>query len=133
MCDLGMYVKTHELEQYEALKAYRAWMVTRDYNELRSVWASHVWNATDIYAASTKPSRYTPRGLHAFKSDLDLKDQYVTGFVYGTVWLFGTVVEFSRGYRAEYAVVEHLERGNLLLSTKAWANLQRKYLLTPTR
>lgn len=52
-------------------------------------------------------------GIWAFKNIYDLGGEfapkYSPEYVYGTVWMWGTVIEHERGYRSQYASIRSLD------------------------
>lgn len=88
---------------------YRAWMLTKDYR-LRSMFHDdYIWTPGGTERSEVVDGVYGA-GLHAFKSLAQAHKQYdcygVAGTViFGTVDLWGEVIEHEGGYRAEYAAV----------------------------
>lgn len=112
MCLLGKYVRTHALSQGEAIQAFRVWNCSRFSPQLRSTWLTNgLWDSSrDVYTADAVPTRRNTNGIHAFSAKKSLRQHYahMHTAVHGVVWLFGRVLEFEHGYRAEHAVIEQL-------------------------
>lgn len=114
---------------------YRAW-IWKD-GRLHSMYAEHAWTPGAVERASEWPSWH---GVHAFKTMRQAVEQYhcyACSFtvVFGTVALWGEVIEHESGYRAEYGAVDSLVsiwRG-LFPVTKYWWMLWRPDPLEPIR
>lgn len=102
---------------------FRAWSVDGD-GFLRSVaMTEYVWRPGEIEHAP-KIAVGFGEGIHAFKTLQKAKDEYsfVPNVVFGEVDLWGEVIEFERGWKAEYAAVKNLIcfAGPGLSIWKAW-------------
>jgi len=113
---LGSDDSTGEVtKQTEEIIGWRAWRVDTLNSELwlKSVVVPVYWQPGEALQACYFPppagSVHGP-GIYAAKTEagaLEAMDDW-TGTVYGTVALWGTVVEHVRGYRAQYAYPKHL-------------------------
>lgn len=95
--------------------AYRAWRLVGD--ELRSMFWPYTWVPKEVNRADDVASD-SPCGFYAFKQLAEARKQYGdVGPVYepgertvfGSVKLWGTVIEHSKGYRAEFAKINTLD------------------------
>lgn len=133
--------------QHEKIVAYRAWEIS-PMGYLRSVYMNAVWypqkgNAPQMEGDPLPPIPFSPtfcdlmwwEGVHAFKfarmAYEDYKGSIFNPFIYGTVRLWGTVIEHENGYRAEFAEIVSLD--SISPDTKAnriklW-RLRKKYKL----
>jgi hypothetical protein len=88
--------------------AFRAWIWSRGL--LRSMAADFAWMPGEVVQGV--PS--TGLGVHAFKTLGDAVGQYSafasngTVVVFGTVALWGEVIEHEKGYRAEFGAIESI-------------------------
>lgn len=111
----------------EELIGYRIWSLRRGL--LRSVSTSHMWipgqYAADISLDGERVSADNTAGVWSYKTIEDLHHDYGTTIamigpeyhatvVSGTVWLWGTIIEYERGYRAQYAAIRSLDTGREL-------------------
>jgi hypothetical protein len=97
--------------------AHRAWRIV-PIGLLSSVACAKVW-PPDEPMRGEGVDDYNAAGVHAFKSQCDALSEYAcTGepMVFGTVMLWGVVIEHERGYRAEYAKVRSID----LISGVSW-------------
>lgn len=88
---------------------YRAWMLT-DRGRLSSMFACYEWTPGAVEKADNK---FPWLGLHAFKTLRQAKAAYRCytsngTVVFGSVAMWGEVIEHERGYRAEYAAVHSI-------------------------
>ena len=98
--------------------AYRAWKLTPE-GFLRGMFNDYDWKPDAIEG----PADISWWGLHAFKTLRQAVSQYeycsVNGTViFGTVALWGEVIEHERGYRAEFSKIVAL-------------NCSRRFILSP--
>lgn len=115
--------------------AYRAWAINSR-GLLASMYAKYVWAPKTIERADN----LNWHGLHAFKTMEQAVRHYkcygVWGWVvFGTVELWGEVIEHHRGYRAEYAAIVSLDRAYKFGARgreRGW-QLWRKNVLAPLR
>lgn len=99
------------------LIGHRAWTVQGG-NLLLSISAKSAWfpgqAMHDKIGQGMEIEDHNTAGIWAFKDPYELADEFMsmlkTGGVFGTVWLWGTVIEHERGYRAQYAMIRSLER-----------------------
>lgn len=67
-----------------------------------------LWPTTEPLRASAVPNGTGP-GIYAFRTEQDaINDR--AGMILGRVMLWGTVIEYERGYTAEYARIVALDR-----------------------
>lgn len=97
------------------LIGYRAWLVIA--NRLYSIsMVGNEWAPgrvmSDKYNAGLEIADHNYVGIWAFSNPFDLESQFVSEppIVFGTVWMWGTVIEHERGYRAQYAAVRSLDK-----------------------
>lgn len=89
--------------------AYRAWMWSRGL--LRSMAANFAWIPGEIVGGDPIKAGL---GVHAFKTLGDAVGQYggfandTNAVVFGTVALWGDVIEHEKGYRAEFGAVRSI-------------------------
>lgn len=102
------------------LVGYRCWRNHGD--TLLSVTASTPWPPhcpmRDITAAGAKISDFNGAGVWAFRSPFRCGAQFQPGSghnVYGSIWMWGTVIEHEDGYRAEYATIRSLDDAEINL------------------
>jgi len=99
--------------------AFRCWMISGESRpRLLSVYMSHIWEP-DVPMTMTAGTLTTPQidhtmyGVHAFKSPGLLFDEYYflkkKSAIFGTVALWGDVVEHEKGYRAQYGRINTLD------------------------
>lgn len=87
--------------------AWRWWLVVYG-GYLKSCTNATVWPTTEPLKASAAPDGTGP-GIYAFRTAQDaINDR--AGMILGRVMLWGTVVEYERGYTAEYAKIVSLDR-----------------------
>jgi hypothetical protein len=99
------------------LIGHRAWKVEGG-NLLRSFSAGSAWfpgqPMQDKVGKNQEIDDHNSSGVWAFKDPYDLAHQFWSeidsGGVFGTVWMWGTVIEHERGYRAQYAAIRSLDR-----------------------
>lgn len=96
--------------------AWRAWRIgglfKRNFH-LLSTNHDDVWHPEGI-TASEQPGIGDSFGIYALKTRKDLRTHFLyssSNLVFGTVLLWGQVVEGEKGYRAEFARVLTLEEG----------------------
>lgn len=104
--------------------AHRAWFVTRTTDlRLRSMAVDCIWEPGEVMSADSGLAQcgYADRwkrlppsvgpGIHAFKDVKEAARQYSPGNhrVFGTVALWGEVIEHELGYRAEFGRVNTLD------------------------
>jgi hypothetical protein len=93
------------------ITAYRVWDLA-DTGFLHSVYISqHIWLPGVVVHAPKVRASYG-EGIHAFKSMDRALAEYGYSFfrkVYGEVALWGDVVEFEHGWKAEYAAITKLD------------------------
>jgi hypothetical protein len=118
-------------DYFEPLVGWRAWGSVSPEGYLKALTRSFYWVPgkavqvrCDLCGGPAKPTMTNHAGLHAFKTVKQLLDDHAhVGTIIGQVYLWGTVVECERGYRAEYAYPKALIANNKwqeeLLST-AW-------------
>lgn len=58
-------------------------------------------------------------GVHAYKSIEGLTDNFITAFslAYGTIYMWGDIVEHEKGYRSQYASIRSLDGFSGLFKT----------------
>jgi hypothetical protein len=92
------------------ITAYRVWNIHKD-GLLHSVYISdHIWMPGQVVHAPKVRSSYG-EGIHAFKTMDKALSEYGLSFsqrVFGEVALWGDVVEFEYGWKAEYAAITKL-------------------------
>lgn len=101
------------------LIGHRAWTVQGG-NLLLSISAKSAWfpgqAMLDKIGHGQEIDDHNTAGIWAFKDPYDLANEFWSmlrdGSVFGTVWLWGTVIEHERGYRAQYAAIRSLERAS---------------------
>jgi hypothetical protein len=105
---------------------YRAWYLQAGL--LRSMYATFTWFPGVVEKAHEIDEGWGT-GLHAFKTLEDARTQYSYADVWGEVSLWGTVFEYERGYRAEYAVVRAITKvsGDIPIWRPRARTLQRRY------
>jgi hypothetical protein len=99
------------------LIGHRAWKVEGG-NLLRSYSAGSAWfpgqPMQDKIGKGLEIDDHNTAGIWAFKDPYELAHEFygeIQGSgVFGTVWLWGTVIEHERGYRAQYATIRSLDR-----------------------
>jgi len=99
------------------LIGHRAWKVEGG-NLLRSYSAGSAWfpglAMQDKIGKGQEIDDHNTAGIWAFKDPYELAhefyDEIRSGGVFGTVWLWGTVIEHECGYRAQYASIRSLDR-----------------------
>lgn len=100
------------------LIGHRAWTV-KGGNLLTSVSAGSAWLPGQpmhhkVGSNGLEIDDHNAAGVWCFKDPYDLANQFWStiqnGGVFGTVWLWGTVIEHDRGYRAEFAAIRSLDR-----------------------
>jgi hypothetical protein len=117
----------------EPILAWRAWKII-DPGYLKSMNKNFIWEpikpSCGGNAVAGPRSGY---GLYAFKSKYDVIREYCGGFfetfgvsVYGSVWLWGKVVEHAIGYRAEFGYPADLYVSPNM-STEDRNNLESRY------
>jgi hypothetical protein len=102
-------------EQAEEIIGWRTWQLDTVKSELwlRSVVVPVYWQPGEaLQARYFPPAAGSPHGpgIYAAKTEAGAVEAMRdwTGAVYGTVALWGTVIEHVRGYRAQYAYPKHL-------------------------
>jgi hypothetical protein len=98
------------------LIGHRAWTV-KGRNLLCSISADTAWfpgqPMHDKVGHGQKISDHGTAGIWAFKDPYMLANEFYTHVttkgVFGTVWLWGTVIEHEHGYRAQYAAIRSLD------------------------
>ena len=113
----------------EDLIGWRIWRLRED-GHLWSYAIDHVW--LPGYSTTGKPGDHDHAGVWAFKDRQraiqKAADHWGTGpFVYGSVRLWGTVVEHSEGFRAENARIISIEGGSGGISEKELNRLRALY------
>ena len=100
------------------LIGHRAWKVEGG-NLLRSYSAGTAWFPSQpmhltVGNKGIEIDDHNTAGVWAFKDPYELAHQFygeIEGSgVFGTVWLWGTVIEHERGYRGQYAAIRSLDR-----------------------
>ncbi len=89
---------------------YRAWVLGHEL--LRSVHADYTWTP-GVQVAHERP-RAHGTGFHAFKTlrqAVEIYSCYATGaeVVFGSIAMWGDVIEHQNGYRAEFAAIRSLD------------------------
>jgi len=94
---------------------HRCWELGRD-GLLYSVFVATKWHPREVMRfPGDHIHDYGQTGFHAFKAKHQLMAEYGVKFfthnflVYGTVNLWGKVIEHDYGYRAEYAAIRSLD------------------------
>lgn len=95
------------------LIGYRVWCVSGF--GLYSVSMGTQWPPgkviTDRMKAEQEIDDTNQVGVWAFSTKEYLEESFSSpDLVYGTVWLWGTVIEHEKGYRAQYAAIRSLDR-----------------------
>lgn len=101
------------------LIGHRAWTVQGG-NLLLSISAKSAWFPSqamhDKIGQGQEIDDHNTAGIWAFKDPYDLANEFWSmlknGTVFGTVWMWGTVIEHERGYRSQYAAIRSLERAS---------------------
>jgi hypothetical protein len=100
--------------QFGEIKALRFWTLHRGY--LKAVSHSYVWMPQQVAGLKEgqKIEDYGGAGIHAFK-DMSrmLLESYSGDLVFGTVKLWGDVIEYEHGYHAEFASIVSLDSVDL--------------------
>lgn len=100
--------------QFGEIVAYRFWTYHRGF--LRSAWHRYMWMPGKVAGLIEGQALedYGPAGIYAFKSQSDMVlEAYDGDVVFGTVKLWGDVIEYERGYHAEFASIVSLDHGDL--------------------
>lgn len=106
------------------ITAIRAWVVENGL--LHSTYMDTYWKPGEIMRASAV-SPHFGEGIHAFKTLERARDEYDWADVYGEVSLWGDVIEFEHGWKAEYAKVTKIYyTGGPFNRLRIW-RLRRKY------
>jgi hypothetical protein len=98
------------------LIGHRIWKVEGG-NLLRSYSSGSAWfpgqPMHDKISKGQEIDDHNQSGVWAFKNPYDLAGEFLgeirNGAVVGTCWLWGTVIEHERGYRAQFASIRSLE------------------------
>lgn len=95
---------------------HRMWSV-KGGNLLTSFSAESAWFPGEPMKDATKSAReiddHNQVGVWAFKNPYDLGHQFNgTQGIFGTVWLWGTVIEHEKGYRAQFAAIRSLDHAS---------------------
>lgn len=89
--------------------AWRMWTIKGDY--LGSYSAAHVWPTDE--PTSGKPTDYGNTGIWCFKEKSralhKMMEHCMEGHAYGSIKIWGTIVEYSEGYKAEFAKVVSID------------------------
>lgn len=123
--------------------AYRCWIVRVEFDlatmeptgALVSVFKDTLWIPGVPMNGKPRP---TCEGVYAFKTPEGLSCEYgalaalangagVTSIVFGTVSMWGEVIEHERGFRAEYAKIRSLDFIGSGMPEGLLANLRKKY------
>jgi hypothetical protein len=107
------------------ITAVRVWGLVGGF--LTSVYMSNTWIPGDVMKAHTV-STWHGEGIHAFK-DLDYaKQEYrYGGIIFGEVALWGDVIEYEYGYKAEFAKITKIYSEGGLFKRLAIRKLRKKY------
>lgn len=116
---------------------YRVWKITnyeapRQWRHLQphgfltsTVMDQHIWVPGEPMTGT--PCRNDSPGVHAWKSISQAMCMYPTpGYVFGSVELWGDIVEHERGYRAEFGQIKSLD-GITDGDTELLARLRKRY------
>lgn len=75
-----------------------------------SVTAGHFWAPKETMSGDAKD--YNGLGVHAFKTMTLALDNYYDSFVsqvFGSIYMWGDVIEHKHGWRAEFAAIRSLD------------------------
>jgi hypothetical protein len=100
--------------QFGEIIAYRFWRYHRGY--LKSASTDYLWMPRKIATIreNEKIEDYGSRGVHAFKdTEGMILNSYEGEIVFGTVKLWGDVIEYEKGYHAEFASIVSLDHADL--------------------
>lgn len=92
---------------------WRVWWVVHGTSLLRSTYTNALWEPDGIMRGRPHPYRTVePTGVHCWKDKdtaIDYATQEIGRAVIGTVKIWGEVIEFEKGYRAEFAKINSLD------------------------
>lgn len=116
---------TKKIEQIVAgeIIGYRAW-TTNMSNKLASVAASYVWEPKQV--AEGKPLE--GYGIHAYKDPYHLMEEQRGCSVFGTIAMWGDVIEHEHGYRSQYARIVSLDHFSGIFSHAVKSLIIKAYL-----
>lgn len=93
------------------LIGHRAWRVVN--GRLYSTAHSCAWDPIvpmmDSLLRGREISDHNNSGVWAFKDPFTMAKQFWGTAVFGTIWMWGTVIEHQQGYRSQYAAVRSLD------------------------
>lgn len=92
------------------LVGWRVWTVTAS-GFLKSVTSGTLWPTKEPMDGKTK-STEEHCGIYSYKKQRKMFDDWINPpmpYVYGSVWLWGDIIEHEEGYRAEFAKVRSLD------------------------
>lgn len=100
--------------QFGEITGYRFWNYHRGF--LKSASQEYIWMPGKVAGLQEGQTLddYGAAGIHAFKSQSDMVLQSYRGdLVFGTVKLWGDVIEYESGYHAEFASITSLDHIDL--------------------
>lgn len=101
------------------LVGYRVWRVDADCDLFSYSWGSRWWPGVfmnDREKCDEEIGDTNSVGVWAFKEPKDAIDLLRSDptLVFGSVWMWGTVIEHKKGYRAQFAAIRSLDHYNEL-------------------
>lgn len=88
--------------------AWRAWTYDHETQLLRSWMSDAIWPTDEPLFAPSVSERFG-NGIHAFKTRRQA-ERFCSGImIYGSVKLWGSVIEHTQGYKAEFAQVNSID------------------------
>jgi hypothetical protein len=124
--------------KFGELTGYRVWELRLGH--LKSTYMDYFWMPGKVAGLieGQRIEDYGPAGIHAFKEPhgplLMLLGCTGHDLVFGTVKLWGDVVEYERGYHAEFASIvslDHIELVDKARAASTLSELRERYGVSP--
>lgn len=124
--------------KFGELTGYRVWQL--QLGHLKSTYMDYFWMPGKVAGLieGQRIEDYGPAGIHAFKEPhgplLMLLGCTGHDLVFGTVKLWGDVIEYERGYHAEFASIvslDHIELVDKAREASALRELRERYRVSP--